>query len=481
MQASPDVLSVEEFLDLDVGITTSNNSARTAKWQTPALLPTENERLAHLQSYNILDTPPERVFDVICELASNVLKCPMAGISFIDEDREWFKARIGWVDPEIPRNIALCSLTITSNNGLAIMDVTKDKKFATNPLVQSSPGIKFYAGWPILDSSGLALGTVCVFDFKPHSEADMATLEKLAHVAMMHLEDRKNTRSPDSDKSNDTSTLLEHPVISMNELLRSKECIAKKDRVRCAKCARMFSWFRHKKQCRACGDVFCSFCSVAKRAKQRHGPAIFKVFICLTCINIGSVLGHFKLCPDVRDSLRDADCNPVLSSYSITKKELEQIQRLEEQDLLTPHRLARASECIPFDERGCCHVCNRGFNIFRSKHTCRVCGDIVCFGCSKKKLAKFGDGLEMEPITVCIECIISLTNKALQVELSHEASGCSWMLANRTTLDLESYQTSRQQRSSMISALDTVKSLLLSVDDRSRISSTSLPSKQQIV
>ncbi|KAG9410500.1 hypothetical protein AC1031_018541 [Aphanomyces cochlioides] len=161
-------------------------------WPKPPVLPDEVERLAVLRSFDILDTPTEDVFDIICDLASNALKCPIAVVSLIDEDRQWFKASVGLAQTEIPRNVSFCAHTIRSKEPMVVLDTLLDKRFMKNPLVTGAAGIRFYAGSPICTPSGHVIGTVFVFDNQPRQSCDLATLEKLSNVAMKNLEDRKN-------------------------------------------------------------------------------------------------------------------------------------------------------------------------------------------------------------------------------------------------------------------------------------------------
>ncbi|RHY28045.1 hypothetical protein DYB32_006309 [Aphanomyces invadans] len=165
-------------------------------WPKPPVLPDEVERLAVLRSFDVLDTPTEDVFDIICDLASNALKCPISAVSLIDEDRQWFKASVGLAQTEIPRNVSFCAHTIISKEPMVVLDTLQDKRFMKNPLVTGGAGIRFYAGSPICTPSGHVIGTVFVFDNQPRTSCDLATLEKLSNVAMKNLEDRKNGTAP---------------------------------------------------------------------------------------------------------------------------------------------------------------------------------------------------------------------------------------------------------------------------------------------
>ncbi|OQR95680.1 hypothetical protein THRCLA_07665 [Thraustotheca clavata] len=170
-------------------------------WPKPPVLKNEEERLAALRSFDILDTPPEDVFDIICDLASNALKCPIAVVSLMDKDRQWFKASVGLAQTEIPRNVSFCAHTIVSKEPMVVLDTLQDKRFAKNPLVTGAASIRFYAGSPIITPQGQILGTVFVFDNQPRHSCDLATLEKLSNVAMKNLEDRKNAVATPADVS----------------------------------------------------------------------------------------------------------------------------------------------------------------------------------------------------------------------------------------------------------------------------------------
>jgi EAL domain-containing protein (putative c-di-GMP-specific phosphodiesterase class I)/GGDEF domain-containing protein len=154
----------------------------------------ESDRLAALRRFELLDTPPEPVFDQITRLASKLLNVPIALITLVDEDRQWFKSRVGLAVPETPREHAFCGHAIMTDDLFVIEDAMRDPRFDTNPLVTGNPHIRFYAGAPLRGSDGLALGTMCVIDTKPRSsltpdEAEM--LRNLAAMVMAHIETRQ--------------------------------------------------------------------------------------------------------------------------------------------------------------------------------------------------------------------------------------------------------------------------------------------------
>ena len=128
----------------------------------------ETSRLKALQEYKVMDTLPEQAYDNFTRLASLICKTPIALITLLDEERQWFKSRIGLERTEIPREDALCNHTIMMLDNITVVnDTTEDGRFADNLLVASDPNIRFYAGAPLVTSSGEALGTICVMDDKP--------------------------------------------------------------------------------------------------------------------------------------------------------------------------------------------------------------------------------------------------------------------------------------------------------------------------
>ena len=128
----------------------------------------ELSRLAALRRTGLLDSAPEVAYDVIVELARDIVDVPIALVSLVDADRQWFKAKIGLDAEETPRDVAFCDEAIrTPDAPLVVEDALADVRFAENPLVIGEPGIRFYAGFPILDESGRGLGTLCVIDRQP--------------------------------------------------------------------------------------------------------------------------------------------------------------------------------------------------------------------------------------------------------------------------------------------------------------------------
>ena len=162
---------------------------------TPAPAPTPDEaRVAALEKYAILDTEPEQAFDDLTLLASYICKTPIALISLVDEKRQWFKSKIGLSVSETPREIAFCSTAIQHSEVMIVPDTLQDERFRNNPLVVSEPRIRFYAGAPLINQDGHALGTLCVVDRMPRELApdQKEALQSLSRLVLVQMEFRRN-------------------------------------------------------------------------------------------------------------------------------------------------------------------------------------------------------------------------------------------------------------------------------------------------
>ena len=155
----------------------------------------EAARLAALRELELLDSDPETGFDDLVELARTLADTPVALVSLIDAERQWFKARAGLDVTETPRSVAFCDHAIRGEEVLVVLDAARDPRFASNPLVTGSPFIRFYAGAPIRTPEGHAIGTVCVIDTRPRGRFDLApALAALARQASAVIELRRIAR-----------------------------------------------------------------------------------------------------------------------------------------------------------------------------------------------------------------------------------------------------------------------------------------------
>lgn len=147
-----------------------------------------------LKAFQILDTPPEADFDELAALAAEICGTPIGVISLVDEQRQWFKARVGMVAGEGPREHAICAHALTKpTEVLVVADASRDERFRNNPAVVGEPGIRFYAGAPLATAQGEVLGTLCVMDRKPRELAvgQVSALRTLSRQVMTQLELRR--------------------------------------------------------------------------------------------------------------------------------------------------------------------------------------------------------------------------------------------------------------------------------------------------
>ncbi len=156
----------------------------------------ESARVAALDRYAILDTEPEQAFDDLVALAANVCETPIAMLSLVDDHRQWFKSKVGVEIRETPREASFCAHAIQQRDLFIVTDALNDARFGQNPLVVNEPHIRFYAGAPLINEDGFALGTLCVVDRQPREldDAQKEALKSLSRLALGQMELRQNLR-----------------------------------------------------------------------------------------------------------------------------------------------------------------------------------------------------------------------------------------------------------------------------------------------
>ncbi len=161
----------------------------------PPIPPNESLRAAALRAYDILDTAEEDIYDAITRAAADACGTPMASLTFVDSNRQWFKSKIGLTDRETSRDISFCAHAINGNALFVVEDAQTDERVKSYSNVTGSPGLRFYAGMPLITPDGLALGTLCVLDTVPRklTELQSRTLRVLADSAMRVLNLRRNS------------------------------------------------------------------------------------------------------------------------------------------------------------------------------------------------------------------------------------------------------------------------------------------------
>lgn len=164
---------------------------------TAAIAPQgEAARVAALDRYAILDSEPEQSFDDLVILAAHICQTPMAMLSLVDDHRQWFKSKYGVEVRETPKDMSVCAHAIQQGDLFIVPDMTKDERFCDNAMVTGEPHIRFYAGAPLINDDGFALGTLCVVDKRPR-ELDAEQKEAitaLSRLALRQMELRMNLR-----------------------------------------------------------------------------------------------------------------------------------------------------------------------------------------------------------------------------------------------------------------------------------------------
>lgn len=192
--------------------------------KNPPLPPNERSRLHALYQINILDTLPEKAFDDVAQLAASICEAPIALVTFVSSERQWFKANIGLDFNETSRAISFCTHAILEPDDVFVVpDALADGRFATNPLVVNAPHIRFYAGAPLVTSEGLALGTLCVMDHQPRqlNPDQLKALHVLQRGIVAELELRYTKKQLDETQQTLQQETIQHPPEFANALLDS--------------------------------------------------------------------------------------------------------------------------------------------------------------------------------------------------------------------------------------------------------------------
>jgi len=152
----------------------------------------EARRLVALYGYDILDTASEPTFEELVSLAALLYQAPIALLSFIDEQRQWFKARIGKMPAQLPREMSLCTYVVQYQRGVVVTDTLLDDRFSKHPLVTAEPHIRFYASVPLFSPDSYAIGALCVMDYQPRvtESWQFDSLQLLGKQAMRQVEIR---------------------------------------------------------------------------------------------------------------------------------------------------------------------------------------------------------------------------------------------------------------------------------------------------
>ncbi len=247
----------------------------------PLQPPDEGARLEALRRYDLLDTPPEQALDDLTLLASHICEAPISLISLIDEQRQWFKSRVGMSVSETSRDISFCGHAILQPDLFIVPDAASDERFADNPLVTGDHHIRFYAGAPVFTPAGYALGALCVMDHVPRqlSATQQQALRVLSRQATAQLELRRQASElvrANRQQEQQNQELREAAEFSRQIIAGAREGIAVFDRDLRYRVFNPFmeeltSWRAHEVLGRTLEEVMPSPTAVAITDRLRHG------------------------------------------------------------------------------------------------------------------------------------------------------------------------------------------------------------------
>ncbi len=296
-------------------------------------VPSDEElRLQTLRSYEVLDTAPEVSFDEITELAAEILGCPVSFIEFMDSDRQWFKSKYGLPEEyiETPRDIAICNTVICQGNLLCVPDLSQDDRFRTNPLVESAPNVRFYAGAPLITPNGQAIGTICSVDFekKEISVNQQEALKKLSKQVMTQLELRRTlvevknsliiqdklTKEIEVEKNNIKQIMTKILPLDIAIELQEKKRVEPKYIDECSVLFSDFAGFTQltenispKNLIDLLHQIFCKFDEICKKNEVEKIKTIGDSYMCVSGV-VDKKKGHVnRLCKVAKEMLAYLD------------------------------------------------------------------------------------------------------------------------------------------------------------------------------
>jgi diguanylate cyclase (GGDEF)-like protein len=193
--------------------------------EQPGIPLNETVRLASLKSLNVLDTPAEERFDRVTRMARRMFRVPIALVSIVDEDRQWFKSAQGLDACQTPRNVSFCGHAILGDDIFLIPDALADQRFADNPLVTGAPHVRFYAGCPLRAPDGNKVGTLCIIDHEPREfdQEDGLALRDLAAMIEDELTAFQTSTTDDLTQISNRRGFLQLAEYGLNFCIRNRQ------------------------------------------------------------------------------------------------------------------------------------------------------------------------------------------------------------------------------------------------------------------